>query len=281
MSVTRRTGGPVSIAFDILGAGPLVVFLHGIGGNRTNWARQLEALGGRYCAVAWDARGYGESDDPPPGGLKFGDFADDLARLMDHLGAEKAHLVGLSMGGMIVQDFCGRYPGRAATLTLVDTSVGLGAAGDEVRRDFLERRLAPLEAGGLRPADLAPTLIETLVARSAPAAVREELSASLAALRPQPYKQALRAIVTTDFREVLPTISVPTLVVVGEEDRLTPVSAADYLATNIAGAEKAVIAGAGHLANIEKPEAFNAALGSFLDRFAERASTVAEIRPRI
>ncbi len=271
-TTTRYTPGPVSLAYDIAGEGPLVVFLHGIGGNRTNWRRQLEALKDRFCAAAWDARGYGASEDPPTQ-LQFGDYAEDLQRLLDHLKADRAHLVGLSMGGMIIQDFYARYPERAATLTLVDTSPGLGAAPEEVRRDFLARRLEPLKRG-LRPADFAPALVEVLVARSAPPSVREELIASMALLRPESYRQALEAIVTTDFREVLPKISVPTLVIVGEEDQLTPPAAAEYLAQSITGAEKVVLEGAGHLANIEQPQVFNATLRAFLDRHADRASRV-------
>ena len=107
MPITRHTPDPVSIAYDIVGSGPLLVFLHGIGGNRTNWTAQLEFFGSRFCAVAWDARGYGDSHDSPQT-LRFGDYADDLSRLLDHLRAERAHLVGLSMGGMILQDFYDR-----------------------------------------------------------------------------------------------------------------------------------------------------------------------------
>ena len=143
MRVTRHTGGPVAIAYDMAGSGPLVVFLHGIGGNRTNWYGQLEHFSNRFCAVTWDARGYGASNDSPQT-LKFSDFADDLLRLLDHCKAERAHLVGLSMGGMIVQDFYGRHPERVATLALVDTSSGFGGVPEAARRDFLARRLDPL-----------------------------------------------------------------------------------------------------------------------------------------
>jgi pimeloyl-ACP methyl ester carboxylesterase len=272
MRATRHTGGPVSIACDLTGSGPLVVFLHGIGGNRTNWHGQLEHFGDRFCAVTWDARGYGGSDDSPQT-LKFSDFADDLLRLLDHFKAERAHLVGLSMGGMIVQDFYGRYPERVATLALVDTSSGFGGVPEEVRRDFLSRRLEPLEKG-LTPADIAPGVVEVLVGKSASAAVREQMRASMAALRVEPYKQALHAIVTTDFRPVLPKITVPTLVIVGEEDIVTPPSASEFLVKNIAGASLVKIPGAGHLSNIEKPEVFNTALGTFLDQHAQRASVV-------
>jgi 3-oxoadipate enol-lactonase len=272
MRTPRHTGGSVSIAYDIAGTGPLVVFLHGIGGNRTNWEGQLDAFSNRFCAVAWDARGYGASGDSPQT-LKFSDFADDLLRLLDHLKAERAHLVGLSMGGMIIQDFYGRYPERVATLSLVDTSSGFGGVPEEARRDFLARRLDPLERG-LTPADIAPNVVEVLVAKGASAAVREQLRASMAALRTGPYKQALHAITTTDFRAVLPQITVPTLIIVGDEDTVTPPSASEFLAKNIAGAALVTIPGAGHLTNLEKPEAFNAALGSFLDRHAQRVSVV-------
>jgi 3-oxoadipate enol-lactonase len=273
MRRTRHTEGPVSIAYDIEGSGPLVVFLHGIGGNRTNWEGQLAHFGAQFCAVAWDARGYGGSDDPPQT-LTFSDYADDLVRLLDHLHAERAHLVGLSMGGMIIQDFYGRYPERVATLALVDTSAGFGSVSEGARRDFLARRLDPLERG-LRPADIAPGVVDVLVSKKASAAVRERMRASMAALRVESYKQALHAIITTDFRAVLPRIGVPTLVIVGAEDIVTPPTDSELLAKNVPGASLVTIPAAGHLTNLESPDAFNAALEAFLSRHAQRASVSA------
>jgi 3-oxoadipate enol-lactonase len=270
MRQTRRTGGPVAIAYDIAGSGPLVVFLHGIGGNRHNWEGQVEYFAAGFCAVAWDARGYGASDDPPHP-LKFHDYADDLARLLDHLDAERAHFVGLSMGGMILQDFYTRYRKRVATLALVDTSAGFGSVTEEVRRDFLARCLEPLERG-LTPADIAPEVVEVLVAKGATPAARQRVRASMEALRVESYKQALHAVITTDFRAALPHINVPTLVIVGAEDVVTPPSDAEFLAVHIPGASLVTIPGAGHLTNIEHPDAFNVALERFLLRYAHRAS---------
>jgi 3-oxoadipate enol-lactonase len=272
MHVTRRMTGPVALAYDIAGSGPLVVFLHGIGGNRSNWQGQVAYFAARLCAVAWDARGYGASDDPPQP-LKFSDYADDLRRLLDHLKAERAHLVGLSMGGMILQDFYGRYADRVATMALVDTSVGFGSVSAEVQREFLARRLDPLERG-LTLADIAPGVVEVLVAKGARAAARQRMQASIEALRVTPYKQALHAIITTDFRAVLPHINVPTLVIVGDEDVVTPLADSEFLTRNISGAKLVSIPGAGHLTNIETPEAFNAALEAFLNLYASRASVV-------
>ena len=109
------------IAVDHMGEGKLVVFMHGIGGNRTNWHDQLPELGRHFRAASWDARGYGMSDDYE-GPLDFHDFARDLNRVLDHFGARKAHLVGLSMGGLIAMDFNALFPERVATLTMLGRS---------------------------------------------------------------------------------------------------------------------------------------------------------------
>ena len=268
-------GGAVPIAYERAGSGPLVVFLHGIGGNRSNWHAQLDALADEFCAVAWDARGYGDSGEGP-GTLRFGDFADDVVRLLDHLGAAQAHVVGLSMGGMIAQDLCARHGERVATLTLVDSSSGFGGARQADRDEFLARRLEPLERG-LTPADIAPALVDVLVAARAPEAVRHQVQASVAALRTGPYRQALAAIVTTDFRPVLPGIGVPTLVIVGDEDRVTPPVNSEELTRAIPGAQLVTIPGAGHLSNLDQPQAFEAALRPFLSGHAGRATALARI----
>ena len=182
MAETRRTEDPVSIAYDIEGSGPLVVFLHGIGGNRLNWTDQLAHFGRRFCAVAWDARGYLDSDDSPQT-LRFSDFADDLYRLLDRLKADRAHLVGLSMGGMIIQDFYGRYTDRVATLSLVDTSSGFGGVPEAVRQDFLR---PPARPAGKRPQPggyCARGGQGSWLPKARGPAVRERLIASMSALR--------------------------------------------------------------------------------------------------
>lgn len=142
------------IAVDHMGSGPLVLCLHGIGGNRTNWHEQLLAFSSRFHAAAWDARGYGESDDYE-GPLDFADFSRDLLRVLDFFGARRAHLVGLSMGGLIAMDFCLSYPDRVATLMVCDSPSGFGGAlGRDQVREFLRLRQEPLLAGNT-PADIA------------------------------------------------------------------------------------------------------------------------------
>ena len=135
--VTDHVPGAPRLAYDHAGRGETVVFLHGIGGNARNWHRQLDALADAYHAVAWDARGYGNSEDYD-GPLDFADFAHDLARLLDHLGVERAHLCGLSMGGRISQDFYALFPERVKTLTLVATFTGFKNFTPQERQRFVD-----------------------------------------------------------------------------------------------------------------------------------------------
>ena len=126
MHRTEHIGPAPRIAVDHMGEGALVVFLHGIGGNRTNWRDQLPVFADRFHAVAWDARGYGMSDDYD-GPLDYNDFCNDLLRVLDHFEAHRAHLVGLSMGGSIIQDFYAQHAGRVASMVLADTRPGFEA----------------------------------------------------------------------------------------------------------------------------------------------------------
>ncbi len=264
--------GSGRIVYDRAGSGPTVVFLHGIGGNRSNWAEQLAGLGSDYTCVAWDAMGYGGSGDSK-NGTTFEHFADELTVLLDDLDVNRVHLVGLSMGGLIAQSFYSRHPDRVATLTLAATSVGFGVLSEETRKEFIARRLEPLEKG-MSPAQIAESVVEILAGRKATSATRERLRQSLAALRKDPYMITVRAIVNTDFRPLLSQISVPTFVVVGEDDRVIPPSESAYLAQRIPGARFSQLREAGHLCNIEAAEAFNTLLREFLDRNRELATAL-------
>lgn len=272
--ITDHVPGTPRIAFDRAGQGPLVVFLHGIGGNRTNWRGQLPAFAdARYTAVSWDARGYLGSDDYD-GLLDFGDFTADLVRLLDHLGVERAHLCGLSMGGRVAQDFYFKHAARVATLTLCDTHGGFSHLSPEQRADYVAARRDPLLAGK-EPRDIAPGLVERLAGPNASQAVRDELFASLAALRKHSYIKSLEATVNQDTIGDLATIGVPTHFVVGEHDRLTTPEIVERMAEQVAGSRYTLIEDAGHLVNLEKPGEFNAAALDFLAPYRERADAPA------
>lgn len=233
-----------------------MLFLHGIGGNRHLWQRQLEACGARFRAAAWDARGYGDSDDYE-GALEFADFSRDLLRVVDHFGSQRSHLVGLSMGGRIARDFALRHPHRVATLTLANTSPGFGALSPEKLSEFVEQRR------NLRPEELARGLLGS---KARPGAI-EELMESFSALRKSSYLKALEASVTQDLAAPLEEIRVPALVITSDEDRLYPPAIARDMARRIPGAELIEIEGAGHLSNLEQPGRFNEAILDFLLRY--------------
>jgi 3-oxoadipate enol-lactonase len=264
-----KIGPAPRVAVEHAGSGEFVIMLHGIGGNRLNWTDQIEAFAPHFHAAAWDARGYGDSDDYE-GPLNFASYADDLARVLDHFGVRRAHVVGLSMGGRIAMDFVARYSDRLATLVLCDTHKGFAAMPEDRKSAFIASRKAPLLAGK-EPKDIAEPVARSLVGPKASDTALRRLVDSMSRLHKESYIKSIEASVRMDARSDLANIKVPTLVVVGADDRLTPPDVARELASEIRGAELAVIPDAGHLANIEQPEAFNAAVLQFLRRHASAA----------
>ena len=261
---TERIGPAPFLAIDHAGEGELAVFLHGIGGNRTNWHDQLPAFSRHFHAVAWDARGYGGSDDYE-GPLTFSDYTHDLARVLDHFKAEKAHVIGLSMGGRIAMDFAEKYPDRLITLTLCDTHRGIAHFSEEKKREFIRLRKEPLVNGG-EPRDIAVPVSKTLIGPDAPPEIFQRLVDSISALHKESYIKSIEATFLSDSHDRLGDIKVPTHVVVGGADRLTTPKMAEEMTAMIAGASLTVIPRAGHLCNIEAPQAFNDAVIGFILR---------------
>jgi len=256
MSTFHRIPGTPALAVDIAGRGPLALFMHGIGGNRGNWRAQVAVFSQHCSCVAWDARGYGDSDDYA-GALAFDDFVDDVLRVLDHFGAERAHLVGLSMGGRIAMRTALLHPGRVATLTLLDTHEGFEAFSPEQRRAFVDSRRAPLLAGK-EPSDIADAVARSLVGPKATAGQLQQLVDSIAALHKESYIKSLQATVEQVTLGDIAKIRAPAHFVVGADDKLTPPAMHHEMAAKMAGAPVSILADAGHLSNIENPDAFNA-----------------------
>jgi 3-oxoadipate enol-lactonase len=244
------------LAVSYAGEGPLVLFLHGIRGNRRNWDRQLEALADKgFKAAAWDARGYGDSDDYD-GQLNFRDhFVGDVLRVAEHFAAKKFHLVGLSMGGRIARNVGIYYPDRLHSLTVVNANPGFNSmSADDVRRFVTERKTRTAES------------IRKLLGPSPRKGAYEELVQSIDMIREESYRKTLEASVAQDRDAPIENIRVPTLIVAGQEDKVYPPELARGMAKRIPGAELATMKGAGHLANLEQPEEFNRILLGFLQR---------------
>jgi len=255
----NATVNNVRIHYERGGQGPLLVLLHGIGSNARSWQHQLQGLAAEYDVVAWDMRGYGSSSDPEEP-YTMADVAGDLAGLLDHLGFENAHIGGLSMGGVVAQEFYRYFQQRARSLILADTSAGQRALDEEERQRRLDQRLT----GSVEPTGLARQRTPVLLSPEASPEVVAEAESIMSELHPEGYRLAARAFALTDERDLLPRIEVPTLVLWGEYDTVATREDVEVLASNIKGAQFEVIPKAGHLSNQENSDAFNDAVRRFL-----------------
>lgn len=251
-------------AFDRAGpAGALpVLLLHGIGGGRAIWRGCVDALAAAgFDAIAVDLPGYGGSAGLPAGGIA--PMAAAVVALMDTLALPRAVVLGHSMGGMVAQELVATAPGRVAGLVLACTSPAFGKADGDWQARFVAERLAPLDAGLGMPG-LAATLVPPMISPGADDGAAEAARAVMAAVPEATYRTVLAAIVAFDRRAALPAIAVPTLCLAGEHDRTAPPHVLQGMAQRIPGAAFACIANAGHIANVEQPQAFQAAVIGFL-----------------
>jgi len=271
---TRHIPGTPGLAVDESGTGELVLFMHGIGGNRTNWTRQVQKFGEHFLAVAWDARGYNGSEDYD-GELDFSDFARDILRVLKFYGRKKLHLVGLSMGGRIAQDFYALFPQHVATLTIVASFTGFQNFSEADRQKFLGSRLKPLVEEGKEPRDIAPIVARSLSSPNATDEQYQRLVASMAALHKGSYIKALKATTLYNRTAELDKIAVPTLLVFGEADTLTTAAMGQQMHARIKGSKLVVVPKSGHLVNLEQPDAFEAAVEAFLFEHRGRAGMAA------
>jgi 3-oxoadipate enol-lactonase len=236
---------------------PPVVLLHGLGTDRRVWLYQVPAFCGRVPVILLDLRGHGRSS-APAGEWTIADMASDVVRLLRHLGAERAHLVGLSMGGMVAQQLALDYPYATASLVLADTVCGIPAAGAEAAREalrFIE---------GQPMAEVAKARITTAFTDAVDPIMRGHLIETVALNDKAAYERAARAAFGFSVCGRLGEIAAPALVLVGEGDRTFPLAWMEEPAARIRGARLVRIAGAGHISNMERPQEFNRAVLEFL-----------------
>jgi 3-oxoadipate enol-lactonase len=248
-----------------------VLLLHGIGGNKAVWganggsgtAQALAAAG--FRAVAVDLPGYGESADMGPPDMAR--FVDGVSGVLNALAPQptRVALVGHSMGGMVAQAFVAQHPARVHALVLACTSAAFGKGSGDWQARFVAERLAPLDAG-LGMAGMARRLTPGLVGPAATAAMIEAAVSVMSAAPEATYRSALKAVAAFDMREALPRMAAPTLMLAGEHDTTAPPAVMQRMAERVGGAQYVCLSGAGHIANIEAPAAFNAAVLSFLQR---------------
>jgi 3-oxoadipate enol-lactonase len=243
-------------------AHPPLAFLHGIGGAARAWRTQLDFFGDRYRAIAWDMPGYGGS--APLAAVSIASLAEALRDFLQQVGATKPILVGHSIGGMIVQQLLATNPDIAGAAVLAQTSPAFGKPDGDWQKTFLDARLGPLDRGETM-VSLAPTLVRELVGDDPDTGGMHLARDCMASVPEATYRATMLALMGFDQRSALGSIAVPTLVLSGSRDRNAPASMMAKMATYIPSAKYVELEGAGHLANLERPATFNAALDRFLN----------------
>lgn len=244
------------------GDGPVLLCLHGIGSSSRSFEGQLEGLSTVATVVAWDAPGYGGSPAwPTPRGMDG--YADDAIALLDELDCPVADVLGTSFGGVIATRIALRHPDRLRSLVLADSTPGSGtsperAAAMRARVDELEEVGAETFAAARAPRLVSPSAGQELVDRVA--------DTMASAIGMPGYAHAAAAMAETDHRDVFARIAVPTLVLVGEHDQVTPPQTSRAIADAIPDAAYVEVPNAGHMSNVENPDAFNDRVRQFLAR---------------
>ena len=256
----KANGIEMHYTLDGPAGAPVVTLSHSLATDLSMWEPQLAALRAGHRVLRYDTRGHGGTD-APRGAYSLDLLADDAAKLLAALGIRKTHWIGLSMGGMIGQALALKSPELFASLSLCDTSSRIPAEAKPLWAD----RIKTAETQGMEP------LVEPTLGRWFTAPFRErrkdvvgQVATMIRSTPPAGYAGCCHAISALDLTDRLPAISLPTLIVVGEEDQGTPVAASRVMHERIKGSELVIIPAAAHLANMEQPEAFTSAVTKFL-----------------
>lgn len=242
--------------YERKGTGPSLILIHALGVDHRIWASQIEALASICSVYSYDARGHGHTD-VSLGPYSLDEFAHDLVGMLDALGIVSAHLVGISMGGMIAQQFAVTWPNRIRSLVLADTT---SRYSNDARLQFADRARTATFHG------MAP-LVDATMSRWFSEDYRNEHPDIVARIRgileltsPDGYAASCRAIAEIDLTERLVTITAPSAILVGALDQSTPPSMAEKIHEYLPGSTLTVIDGAAHLSNVSHPDAFNRAV---------------------
>ena len=247
------------IGFDEAGSGDAtpIVFLHGVGSDKSVWAPQLAYFGNSRRAVAFDYPGYGESELIE--NATRDDFAAAVLAAIDALAIGRAHVCGLSLGGVVAIAMHAAAPQRCASLIIAD-SFAVHPDGQAI----FDRSVAASNSMSMR--EMAEARTGVLLGSAATDELRHKVISTMGAIDPIAFRMGAAAVWLADQRDRAAAIDVPTQILVGEEDGVTPPALSEELARLIPGSRLERIANAGHLANAEQPQAFNLAIESFLAR---------------
>lgn len=251
--------GNVDLHYEITGLGKPVLFIHGLGSSARDWELQVPAFCEQYQVVAFDLRGHGQSGKPP-GPYSIPLFAADAAGLMQGLGLDPAHVVGISLGGMVALQLAVSHPSLVRSLTVVNAGPEFIVRTIQDRLQVLQRQLI-VRLLGMRK--MGEVLSQRLFPKPEQEDLRRLFVERWAENDPRAYRDAMMAIVGWSVSDQLGDIKCPTLVIAADHD-YTPVAAKEAYVTRLPHAELAVIADSRHATPVERPEEFNAAVLAFL-----------------
>ena len=249
----------LEIAYERVGEGPPLVFVHGAALDARMWQPQLAALADEFTVVAWDEPGAGRSS-AVPADFGLADYASCLAALIEALWLGPAHVAGLSWGGTVVQELYRHHPELVATLILIDTYAGWKGSLPE---DELRARVAGARQMLAAPAEAFDPTLPGLFAGDPPAEFVALLHEIAAAVRPESLRTQLFVMAEADLRDLLVRIAVPTLLIWGELDARSPLTVARQFEKAIPDTRLVVLPGCGHVSHLERPEQFNQAVREF------------------
>jgi len=263
----KITANGININYSLEGpaSAPVVTLSHSLAANLSMWDPQVPALTPRYRVLRYDTRGHGATD-APAGPYTLEQLAEDARALLRVLGIARTHFVGLSMGGMVGQLLGLGHPELLYSLALCDTSSRVPPEAGPT----WEERIRVAQTQGMEP-HVEPTIVRWFTApfREQRRDVVDRVREMIRTTKPAGYIGCCRAIAALNLTDRLPSITVPTLIMVGEDDPGTPVAASRAIHEKIAGSELVILKSASHLSNQEQPEAFSGALSAFLEKVGE------------
>jgi 3-oxoadipate enol-lactonase len=254
ISVNYTLEGPAS--------GPVITMSNSLASNLSMWEPQMTVLTSHYRVLRYDTRGHGGTD-ATAGPYSLDELSEDVRALLRALGITRTHFIGLSMGGMIGQIIAIKYPQMLQSLVLCDTMSRVPIEAKPMWDD----RIHTAETGGMEPL-VEPTLARwfTEPFRQKGSPVLDQVRTMIRSTPPRGYTGCCHAIAALNLTDHLKAITLPTLIIVGEDDPATPVAASHVIHEQIRGSELVILKSAAHLSNLEQPEAFNQALTAFLPK---------------
>lgn len=247
------------IHYEVTGSGDAVLLLHGLGSTIADWEFQIPVLAKQYQVISVEMRGHGRSDKPP-GPYRVATFASDVTRVLDTLACGPAHVIGISMGGMIGFQLAVDAPAHVRSLTVVNSGPALRVR-TLAERFAIFKRLVALRLVGLP--GLAKKIAEFNLPHPEQAALRDKIATRLASTDPVAYRASLDALIGWDVEDKIGDIKCPTLIITSDSD-YTPVSFKQAYAAKMPNARLSIVANSRHLTPMDQPEALNRLLLDFL-----------------